>query len=327
MGRRGGPRILIKLIAAVALASAFHMVAAQPYPVRPLRLVVPFPPGGSADTVARIVGQKLSQNFAQQVVIDNRPGAGTIVGGDIVAKAAPDGHTLLLGSVGLTINITLMSKLPFDPSKDLAPVTLVTSAPNILVVHPGVAAASVPELIALAKARPRQLNFGSAGTGSGNHLAGEMFKVMAGINIVHVPYKGDAPAVTELVSGQIQMLFVGLAPVLAYIKAGRLRALAVTSLARSSLLPELPTVAEAGLSGFESNTWAGLFVPAGTRKPVVDKLHAEVARTLKLADVKEKLASLAFDAIGNSPQEFGQYFRSEIAKWARVIRQANVRVE
>lgn len=320
-------RNVLRLLAAVVMCSAFHAMAAQTYPVRPLRLVVPFPPGGSADTVARIVGQKLAESLAQQVVIDNRPGAGTIVGADIVARAAPDGHTLFLGSVGLAINATLMSKLPFNPRRDLAPVTLVTSAPNILVVHPAIAATSVPELIALAKSKPRQLNFGSAGAGSGNHLAGEMFKAMAGIDMVHVPYKGDAPAVTDLVGGQIQMLFVGLAPVVGYIKTGRLRALAVTSATRSSLLPQLPTVAEAGLAGFESNTWAGLFVQGNTARPVVDKLYVEVARVLKLPDVKDKLTSLAFDAIGNTPQEFNRYFQSEIEKWARVIRQANVRVE
>ncbi|MBI3937909.1 MAG: tripartite tricarboxylate transporter substrate binding protein [Betaproteobacteria bacterium] len=327
LSRVGSRRVANAWLCVLCFVAAPLSVGAQQYPVRPLRLVVPFPPGGSADTVARIVSQKLSESFAQQVVVDNRPGAATIIGSDIVAKAAPDGHTVLLGSVGLTINATLMSKLPFDPLRDLAPVTLVTSAPNILVVNPAVVAGSVQDLIVLARAKPRQINFGSAGTGTGNHLAGEMFKVMAGIDIVHVPYKGDAPAVTELVGGQIQMLFVGLAPVLGYVKAGRLRPLAVTSLKRSSLLPDLPTVAESGLPGFESNTWAGLFLPAGTPQPVISRLHAEVARILSLADVKQKLASLAFEAVGNDPQAFGHYVRSEIAKWARVIRQANVRVE
>ena len=319
--------LVMAVIVAGMLGNDVEAADTLAYPGRPLRLVVPFPPGGSAETVARILGQMLSESVAQQVVIDNRPGAGTIVGCDIVAKAPPDGHTLLLGSAGLTINATLMSKLPFDPVRDLTPVTLVTSAPNILVVNPTVAAASVPELIALAKAKPHQLNFGSAGTGSGNHLAGEMLKVIAGIDIVHVPYKGDAPAVTELVGGQIHMLFIGLAPVIGHVKAGRLRALAVTSLARSPLMPELPTVADGGLSGFESNTWAGLFVPAGTPEAVMAKLNVEVSRTLKLPDVRERLTNLGFEVIGNSPGEFGQYFRSEIVKWARVIKQANVRIE
>jgi tripartite-type tricarboxylate transporter receptor subunit TctC len=322
-------RLCSVLTALCAAAASFGVAdcAAQAYPNRPLRLVVPFPPGGSADTVARIVGEKLAQRYLQQVVVDNRPGAGTILGAEIVARAAPDGYTLFLGSLGLAINATLMSKLPIDPRRDLVPVTLVTSAPNLLVVSSGVAASSVPDLIALAKAKPRQLNFGSAGTGSGNHLAGEMFKVMAGIEIVHVPYKGDAPAVTELVGGQIQLLFVGFAPVSSFIKSGRLRALAVTSAERSPLLPQLPTVSEAALPGFESNTWAGLFAPANTPRQFVDNVQAEVARALKLPEVKERLSSLAFDAIGSTPAEFDRYYRNEIQKYAQVIKQANVQVQ
>lgn len=301
--------------------------AAQQYPSRPLRLVVPFPPGGSADTVGRILAQKLNEILGQQVIVDNRPGAATLIGSELVARAAPDGYTVLLGSAGLTINVSLVGKLTFDPIRDLAPVTLVTSAPNILVINPSVGANSVQELIALAKSRPRQLNFGSAGQGSGNHLAGEMFKVMAGIEITHVPYKGDAPAVTDLIAGQIQILFVGIAPVLGHLKVAKLRALAVTGRNRSGLMPELPTMIEAGLPGYESNTWAGLMVPRDTPRPVVAKLNDAAAGALKQPEVREKLQGLAFDPVGNSAEEFGQYIKDEVAKWARVIQQANIRLE
>lgn len=319
----GGLRLIVALFALASSASLF----AQQYPVRPVRLVIPFPPGGSADTVGRVVAQKLSEIFGQQVIVDNRPGASTLIGSEIVAKAAPDGYALLLSSAGLTINVSLMGKLPFDPIKDLAPVTLVTSAPNILVVNPAVTANSVQELIALAKTRPGQLNFGSAGQGSGNHLAGEMFKIMAGIQIAHVPYKGDAPAVTELIGGQIHMLFVGVAPVLGHFRGGKLRALAVTGRNRSTLLPDLQTMIEAGLPGYESNTWAGLMVPSGTPALIVEKLNSATIQALGQPEVREKLNSLAFDAVGNSSEEFGRFISAEIAKWARVIQQAKLRSE
>jgi tripartite-type tricarboxylate transporter receptor subunit TctC len=311
----------------VAICSSATPLLAQQYPSRPLRLVIPFPPGGSADTVGRVLGQKLSESLGQQVIIDNRPGASTLIGSEIVAKAAPDGHTVLLGSAGLTINVSLMDKLNFDPINDLAPVTLVTSAPNILVVNPAIAANSVQELIALARSRPRQLNFGSAGQGTGNHLAGEMFKVMAGVEITHVPYKGDAPAVTELIGGQIQMLFVGMAPVVGHIKSGRLRALAVTGRNRSTLFPDLQTMIEAGLPGYESNTWAGLMVPKGTPQALIARLNQATTNALNQPDVREKLNSLLFEPVGNSPEEFGRYIVNEVAKWARVIQQAKLRLE
>jgi tripartite-type tricarboxylate transporter receptor subunit TctC len=300
---------------------------AQTYPAKTVRLVVPFPPGGSADTVGRLLAQKLSQSFGEQVIVDNRPGASTLIGSELVANATPDGHTLLLGSAGLTINASLMAKLPFDPATSFAPIALVTSAPNILVVNPSVPANTVKELIALAKAQPRKLNFGSAGPGTGNHLAGEMFKVMAAVDIVHVPYKGDAPAITDILAGQIQMLFVGIAPVKAHIASGRLRALAISSRSRSSVYPELPTMIEAGVPDYESSVWAGLLAPRTTPRPVVEKLNEGVKAALAQPDVREKLTTLGYEAVGSSPEEFARYFADEIAKWARVVREAKLRVE
>jgi tripartite-type tricarboxylate transporter receptor subunit TctC len=330
LGRAMTDRRAVRCMAAVLAVTIMppgERALGQTYPTRLVRLIVPFPPGGSADTVGRLVSQKLSDEFAVQVIVDNRPGAATLIGSEQVAKAAPDGYTLLLGSAALAINASLVEKLPFDPATGFSPITLVTSAPNLLTVNPTLPATSVQELIALAKARPHELNFGSAGVGTGNHLAGEMFKIMAGIDLVHVPYKGDAPSITDLLGGQIQILFVGTAPVKSHIISGRLRALAITSRTRSTVFPDLPTMIETGLTEYESSTWAGLFAPRNTPKPIVEKLNASVRKLLSQADVNDKLTTLGYDAVGNRAEEFSEYFASEIAKWGRVVREAKLRVE
>jgi tripartite-type tricarboxylate transporter receptor subunit TctC len=314
-------------LGALTVLPSYVVAASPPYPDRPLRVIVPFPPGGSTDTVVRVVGQKLTESLGQQVVVDNRPGAGTIIATEIASRAPADGYTLLIASAAFTVNPSLYAKLPYNPEKDFAPVTQLAAAPNILVVHPSIQASSMKDLIALAKAKPRQLNFGSAGAGSSNHLAGEMLKTMAGIDIVHVPYKGDAPAVTDLLSGQIQMLFIGPPPVVPHIKAGKLKAIAIASRKPSPLMPQLPTVADSGLPGFESTVWSGLLMPAGAPASAIDRVHREIARLIKLPDVQERFVSLAFDPIGSSPAEFRSYLRDEMRRWSEVVKRAGIKME
>lgn len=301
--------------------------AADSYPNKPIRLIVPFPAGGSTDTVMRILGEKLTEALGQQVVIDNRPGAGTIIATDIGARSVPDGHTLLCVTATYTVNPSLYDKLPYDPSKSLAPVTLVSSGPNVLAVTPSVPGNTVKDLIAYAKNRAGQVSFGSAGVGSSTHLAGEMFKIMAHVNIIHVPYKGDPPAVTDLISGQIQMLFVGgWANIAQHVAAGKVKALAVTSTRPSALVPGLPTVASSGLPGFESVVWNGIVVPSGTPNNIIARLQSNVSSILKQADVRNKIMAVGFEPSGNSSAEFGEFLRSEIARWANVVKQAGIRI-
>jgi len=292
-----------------------------------VRLIVPFAPGGSNDIMARITAQKLTESFGQQVIVDNRAGASGIVGTEIAAKAPPDGYTVLMMSLTLTVNPSLYRKLPYDTVKDLAPVTLVASAPLMLVVHPSIPAKSVNEFIAFAKANPGKLNFGSGGAGATPHLAGEMLKMMARLQMTHVPYKGGGPALADLIGGQIQVMLENLPSTLPHVKAGRLRALALTGLKRSPLVPDLPTLDEAGLKGYEIVGWNGLFVPSGTPQNIIAYLHGLTVKMLAQADVKERLATLGAEGVGNTPDEFRAFVKAEIVKWARVVKEAGLKVE
>jgi tripartite-type tricarboxylate transporter receptor subunit TctC len=294
-----------------------------------VRMVVPFAPGGSTDIMSRVAAQHmaLSDSFAQQIIVDNRPGVSGIVGIDIVAKAQPDGYTVLMTSLAITVNPSLYRSLPYDTAKDFTPVTLVGSNSNILVLHPSVPAKSLQEFIAYAKANPGKLNFGSGGPGTTPHLAGEMFKTMAGIQVTHVPYKGGGQSVLALMGGEIQFILESITQLLPFVKAGKLRPLGVTDLRRSPLLPDLPTLNESGLNGYQMVGWNGMFVPAGTPSSVVNKLHAEVVKALTLPAVKERFATLGADPSGMSPAEFSAFVAAETAKWAKVVKDANIKVE
>jgi tripartite-type tricarboxylate transporter receptor subunit TctC len=301
--------------------------ASSAYPAKSIRLIVPFAPGGSNDIMARLIGQKFSEALGQQVVADNRTGASGIIGTDIAAKAPPDGYTLLMMSLTFAVNPSLFRKLPYDTEKDLTPVTLVASAPLMLVVHPSVPAKSVQELVAYAKGNPGKLNFGSGGPGTTPHLAGEMLKMMIGAQMTHVPYKGGGPALTDLMGGQIQLMLENIPSTLPLAKSGKLRALAVTASKRSPLVPDLPTLDEAGLKGYEIVGWNGLFVPAGTPRAIVSLLHTTTAKAIAQPDLKERLATLGAEGVGSSPGEFKAFVQTEIAKWARVVREAGLKVE
>ena len=298
------------------------------YPAKAIRYVVPFPAGGPLDIVARAIGQELNKSWGQAVVIDNRPGAGGNIGADLVAKAPADGYTILMGAVSThAINVTLYNNLPYDPIRDFAPVTLITSVPNVLVVHPSVPANNVKELIALAKSRPGQLNFASGSTGSAGHLAGELFNSMAGVRMTHIPYKGAAPAVVDLMAGHVSLMFDNMSSALPNIKATRVRALAVTTLKRSPLLPQLPTISDAGLRGFDIATWFGIFAPAGAPPDIVARLNGEIVRILHTPEMKERLALLGAEPIGNKPDEFAAFVRAEIPKYAKVIQASGARAD
>ena len=302
--------------------------AAQPYPSKPIRFVVPYPAGGPLDTVARLLAQKVGESVKQPVVVDNKPGAGGNIGADIVAKSPPDGYTILMGAVAThAINPTLYASIPYDPVRDFTPVTQVASTPNVLVVNPAVPAHDVKGFIAHAKANPGRLNFGSGSTGSAGHLAGELFNAQAGVKMTHVPYKGAAPAMQDLLGGRIELMFDNLASALAQVKAGKVRALAVTTAQRSKLAPDLPTIAESGLPDFDISTWFGVFAPAGVPRDVVERLHAEFTRALAAPDVREKMLALGAEPVGNRPEEFAAYIRREAEKYARVIKASGARVD
>jgi tripartite-type tricarboxylate transporter receptor subunit TctC len=316
----------MKLVAAICVLLAAALAAqARAFPDKPVRLVVPYSAGGSTDLISRALGQKLSEMWGQPVVIDNRPGGSTIIATNIVSKSAPDGYTLLVTTTSFTIVPSLTDKLPYDPAKDFEPITLINTTPLVLVVNPGVPANSVKELIALAKARPGELNFGSAGSGGSNHLAGELFNVMAGVRIVHVPYKGNAPALTDLVGGHVDMVFNGLTSAVPLIKAGKLRPLAVTSLTRAGALPEIPTLDELGLKGFQAAAWNGLSAPARTPKEVIARINADVVKVLHSPELVERLKAEGSDPVGNSPEQFTAFLREETAKWSKVMRFANIK--
>jgi len=298
---------------------------AQTWPNRTVRLVVPFAAGGSTDIIGRTVGQKLNELWGQPVVVDNRPGGSTVIGTDIVAKAVPDGHTLLITPAPFTIVPSLIAKLPYDPARDFEPVTLINTTPLVVVVHPGVPAKSVKELIALAKRRPGALNYGSSGSGGSNHLAGELFNAMAGVKMVHIPYKGNAPALTDLVGGHVDVVFNGLTSAMPLIRSGKLRSLAVTSLARAGSLPDMPTLDELGLKGFQAVAWNGLTAPARTPKDLIGRINADVLKVIRSPELVERLKAEGSDPVGNSPAEYGAFLRDEIAKWAKVIKFAKVK--
>ena len=315
-------------VAASALAlTCAHDSLAQAYPSRPIRLVVPYAAGGPVDIVGRIVGQKLSEAFHQQFIVDNRAGGGGNIALEIVAKAAPDGYTLLMGANGvIAINPSLYKTMPVDTQKDFAPVSLVASSAMILVVHPSVAAHSVKDLIALARAKPGALTYASSGSGSTAHLSSELFKSMAKVNLLHVPYKGAGPALTDLVGGQVQVMFTGVSSTLPFVKSGKLKALAVSSEKRLPLLPDMPTVAET-LPGYEVLTWYGVFAPAATPRNIVDRLNQAIAQSVASPDTKAKLAALGADAQTNTPREFAQSVAQETAKWARIVKESGARAE
>ncbi|MBL0140917.1 MAG: tripartite tricarboxylate transporter substrate binding protein [Betaproteobacteria bacterium] len=321
---------VLRLAAAAALVAlaAPAGLAAGAFPAKPIRFVVPYPAGGPLDIVARLLGQKISASIKQPVVVDNVPGAGGNIGANAVARAVPDGHTILMGAVAThAINPTLYPGIPYDAQKDFIAVTQVASTPNVLVVNPAVKALSVAQFITLAKAQPGKLNFGSGSTGSAGHLAGELFKSMAGVDMVHVPYKGAAAAMQDLVGGRIDAMFDNLASSLSQVKGGRVRALAVTTARRSDLAPDLPTIAESGLPGFDISTWFGIFVPAGTPKPAVDRLHAEFVRALAAPDVREKMLALGAEPVGSTPAEFAAYVKTEAARYAKLIRASGATVD
>ena len=312
---------------AATLLCAVPGATAQSYPVKSIRVISGFPPGSGADITARVIGARLGDALGQQVVVDNRPGAGSNIAAEIAVKSPADGYTLFIGTVANTINATLYSKLPFDFARDFAPVALTTAAPNVLVVHPSVPAKSVKELIALARSRPGQLNFASAGTGTAPHLSGELFNAMAGVRMVHIPYKGSPPAVTDLLAGEVALMFSPSSTVLPHVKIGRLRALAVTTATRLPSLPELPTVAESGLKGYETLTWFGFVAPARTPPAVVTRLNAEIVKVLALPDVRNLFAAQGIETLGGTPNHFASYIRDEIAKWAKVIRLSGAKAD
>ncbi|MGA0023442.1 MAG: Bug family tripartite tricarboxylate transporter substrate binding protein [Burkholderiales bacterium] len=306
--------------------AVFSMTAgAQNYPTKTVRLVVPFAAGGSTDIMGRLVAQKLSAAWGQQVVVDNRAGGSTVIGTDNVAKSAPDGHTLLVTPAPFTIVPSLLKKLPYDPAKDFEPITLVNTTPLVVIVHPGVPAKNIKELIALAKAKPGVLNFGSSGSGGSNHLAGELFNAMANVKITHVPYKGNGPAMTDLLGGHIDMAYNGLTSALQHIKSGKLRCLAVTSLKRTAALPDMPTLDEQGLKGFQAIAWNGLTGPAGMPKAAVAKIADDVARIMKSAELAEYLKKEGSDPVGSTTAEYTAFLRGEIAKWKKVIERAGIK--
>jgi tripartite-type tricarboxylate transporter receptor subunit TctC len=315
--------------ATLAVLLSFPLLAAeQAYPSKPIRLVVPFPAGGSLDVVARAIGQKLTEAWGQPVVIDNRPGAGGNIGADLVAKSAPDGYTILEGALSThAVNVSLYAKMPYDPIKDFAPITLVAVTPNVLVLNASYPVNSVPELLAYARANPGKLSFGSGSNGSAGHLAGELFKTEAGVDMVHIPYKGGAPALQALLAGDTQLMFDNLANSAAQLKAGKLKALAVTTAKRSSLMPELPTLSETGLPGFDIYTWWGFMAPAGTPKEIVAKWNAEVTRILNSPEMKAFFAQQGAEPASDSPEQFAALIRSEISKYAKIVKQSGAKVD
>jgi tripartite-type tricarboxylate transporter receptor subunit TctC len=313
--------------AALAGALACSAAYAQTYPARPVRMIVPSTPGGSVDTLTRAIAVRLSESWGQQVVVDNRPGAGGIIAADLTAKAAPDGYTLIMCTVAsCATNVSLHRKLPYDPVRDFAPITLAATQNLMLLVHPSVPAGSVNELVAAAKASPGKYSFASAGNGTGGHLSGELFKLLAGIELLHIPYKGVAPALVDVVSGQVSMTFASILSSLPQVRSGKLKALAVTGEKRSLAAPDVPTMMEAGVKAYESATWYGLLAPAKTPATIVQRLNTEVVAILKQPEVNDRLSREGADPAGSTPEEFARYIKSEISKWAKVVKAANIQV-
>ncbi len=319
--------VLAFLCALCVLCGSSFYAFAEGYPSKPIRIVVPYPPGGFNDTLARTLGKELTESWKQPVIVDNRPGGGTTIGTNLVAKAPADGHTLLIVSFAFAVNPSLYRELPYDSAGDFAPVILAAGTPNLLVVNPALAAKSVPDFVKIAKSRAGGLNYASAGNGSSNHLSMELFKSLAGLNLVHVPYKGSAPAVTDLIGGQVDAMFDNVPNVIQHVKAGRLRALAVSSRKRSAFLPDVPTVAESGVPDFDVSVWFGVVAPAGTPAPVVAKLNAEMNRILALADVAKLFRAQGVDPRGGSPQEFKAFLHTQTTIWAKVVADSGARAE
>ena len=319
---------ILRALAFIVLCASAALAQAEAWPSKPVRIVVPFPPGGPADLLPRLLGPKLTEIWGQPVVVENKPGAGGNIGMDTVAKAAPDGYTLGVGPNGnLVVNPHLYAKLPYDVTRDFAPITLIATFSNMLVVNPDVPAKTVSELIALAKAKPGTISYGSPGTGSQPHLGGEFLKLMAGIDIVHVPYNGTAPALKDLLGGQISFMFAQTSAALPQIQSGKLRALGVASPRRATLLPDVPTIAEAGLPGFEAVSWYALLAPAGTSKEIVAKVQADVGRVLQMPEIREKLVALGGDPVGNTPAQLVAQLKTESARYADVVKRANIKAE
>ncbi|MBI4193623.1 MAG: tripartite tricarboxylate transporter substrate binding protein [Betaproteobacteria bacterium] len=302
-------------------------LAQQNYPTRPVRLVVPSSPGGGTDISARIIAPKLTEQLGQQVVVENRPGAGTMIGGEVVARAAPDGYTLLMGISTLAINPAIYRKVPYDALRDFAPISQVVSLPNILVTHPSLPVKTVKELIAFARTRPGQLNFASAGLGTNPHLSMELFLSMTRLKMVHVPYKGSGPGVVDLMAGHVPIMTPSIITALSYVKNGRLRALGVTSGKRTAGAPDIPTIAEAGVPGYEAVQWFGVLAPAGTPRDIVGKMHATVVRVLQDSDTRKRFINDGADPVGSSPEQFAAFIRAETVKWAKVVREAGLKSE
>ncbi len=316
----------MKLQLAIAAALLSTPAFAQTYPAKTVRIIVGYPPGGPTDVIARTVAQKLTIALGQQVIVDNRPGASGMIGAEQVVKAAPDGYTLLTVPITYAVTPSVYPKMPYDAEKDLAPVALVASSPFILVVHPTLPVKTVKELIALAKSRPGQINYASASTGGMPHLAGELFNMMTGVKLTHIPYKGAAPATVDLLAGQVSLMFNNMLSAMPLVKANKLRAVAVTSLKRSAAIPELPTIAET-VKGFEASGWYGAFAPAATPKDIIAKLNAEINKLMRLPDVAQRLAGDGVEAASMTPAEFGAYLHSEIAKWGRVVQISGTKVD
>ena len=299
--------------------------AAQSYPARTVRVIVPYAAGGNTDITARAIGGKLAEVFNQQVIVDNRPGGATNIGSELAAKAPPDGYTLFMGGASNAINMSLYARPPYDTLRDFAPVTLCVKGANVLSIHPSLPVKNLKELIALAKTRPGQLNFASSGLGSSNQMAGELLKVMAGINVVHVPYKGNAPALTDTVAGHVHMIFSGVPALVPHIQSGRLRAVAIGSLKRFQAIPEVPTFDESGVKGYEATTWFGLMAPVKTPKEIVARLNGEVTKIIASPEITKRFINEGLEPIGNSQAEFAQFIRDEIAKYAKVIKAADIK--
>lgn len=316
---------LAATLGALALMCAPVPAGAQNYPSRPVRFIVPFPPGGGNDIVGRIVAQKLNDALGVPVIVDNRGGAGGTIGTDITSKAPPDGHTMLVNNISLAVNATLYDKLPYDTLRDLAPVSLLGRQPNVIVIHPSVPAGSVKELLSLARSKPGQVIYGSGGVGTAGHLATELLRLMTGVDMVHVPYKGLGPALTDLMGGRLQMVVSTLASAMPQVKSGKLKPLAITTARRSSFFPELPTMHEAGVAGYEFSTWYGLLVPGRTPKPIIARLNAETVKVLASPALKEQFAGQGLEATSSSPAEFGAYLKAEVAKWGKVVKASGAR--
>ena len=318
--------MLRTLIATITLTLS-ALALAQTYPTRQVRIVVPFPPGGTSDILARTIGARLSAPLGQPVVIENRPGAGGNIAADHVAKSAPDGYTLIMGTSSLAISQSLYKKLTYDLVQDFAPITQAVNYTNLLVVHPSAGVKSVDELLKLARAKPGSLSYGTAGNGTPPHMTGELFKAYTSVNIVHIPYKGGAPAIADLIAGQIPMMFDNVPPLLPHVRAGKIQALAVTSLARIGVLPDVPTLHELGLKDFDAVGWNGLLAPAGTPRDIVARLNAEVVRVLRIPEVRDQLTSQGADIVGNSPEQFAAWIRAEVKKWAEVVKVSGAKID